>query len=180
MGWADKLTGMISRLEKIFKEFDKFYREVINEHLDSKRPQGEHEDILDVLLQIKKERDFKIDLTWDNIKGVLVDIFVAGTETSAASVIWAMTYLMKHPRVMKKAQEEIRDLTGKKDFVDEDDIRRFSYLEAVLKETLRLQPAKKAMEHKQQVTTQQPGKSKAKNRKIKSKEHDHTKDTNRD
>ena len=42
--------------------------------------------------------------------------------------------------VMKKAQEEIRDLTGKKDFVDEDDIRRFSYLEAVLKETMRLQP----------------------------------------
>ncbi|TXG70884.1 hypothetical protein EZV62_005819 [Acer yangbiense] len=140
MGWADKLTGMISRLEKTFKEFDKFYQKVIDEHLDSKRPQGEHEDILDVLLQIKKERDFKIDLTWDNIKGVLVDIFVAGTETSAASVIWAMTYLMKHPRVMKKAQEEIRDLTGKKDFVDEDDIRRFSYLEAVLKETMRLQP----------------------------------------
>ncbi|TXG52106.1 hypothetical protein EZV62_021275 [Acer yangbiense] len=115
MGWADKLTGMISRLEKNFEEFDKFYQEVINEHLDSKRPQGEQEDIID-------------------------DIFVAGTETSAASVIWAMTYLMKHPRVMKKAQEEIRDLTGKKDFVDEDDIRRFSYLEAVLKETMRLQP----------------------------------------
>ncbi|KAI9201517.1 hypothetical protein LWI28_024647 [Acer negundo] len=140
MGWADKLTGMIPRVEKNFKEFDKFYNEVINEHLKSKKPQGEQEDIIDVLLQIKKERDFKIDLTWDNVKGVLMDIFVAGTETSAASVIWAMTYLMKHPRVMKKAQEEIRDLTGKKDFVDEDDILRFSYLEAVLKETMRLQP----------------------------------------
>ncbi|TXG52097.1 hypothetical protein EZV62_021266 [Acer yangbiense] len=122
VGWVDKLTGMIHRLNKIFKEFDMFYQEVINEHLDSQRPQGEQQDIIDVLLQIKKERDFKIDLTWDNIKGLLVDIFVAGTDTSA------------------KAQEEIRDLTGKKDFVDEDDIRRFSYLEAVLKETMRLQP----------------------------------------
>ncbi|TXG52105.1 hypothetical protein EZV62_021274 [Acer yangbiense] len=137
MGWADKLTGMIHLLERNFKEFDTFYQEVIDEHLDPKRLKREQEDIIDVLLQIKKRRDFKIDLTWDNIKG---DIFVAGTETSAASVIWAMTYLMKHPRVMKKAQEEIRDLTGKKDFVDEDDIHRFSYLEAVLKETMRLQP----------------------------------------
>ncbi|KAK1559290.1 hypothetical protein Q3G72_012879 [Acer saccharum] len=140
VGWVDKLTGRIHRLKKIFKEFDMFYQEVIDEHLDPKRPKREQGDIIDVLLQIKKEHDFKIDLTWDNIKGLLVDIFVAGTDTSAVSVIWVMTYLMKHPRVMKKAQEEIRDLTGKKDFVDEDDIRRFSYLEAVLKETMRLQP----------------------------------------
>ncbi|KAK1554394.1 hypothetical protein Q3G72_011515 [Acer saccharum] len=120
---------------------DYFPYKVIDEHLDPNRPKGEQEDIIDVLLQIKKERDFKIDLTWENIKGLLVDIFSGGTDTSAASVIWAMTYLMKHLRVMKKAQEEIRDLAGKKGFVDEDDIQRLSYLEAVVKETMRLQPS---------------------------------------
>ncbi|KAL5780639.1 hypothetical protein ACOSQ2_011388 [Xanthoceras sorbifolium] len=69
------------------------------------------------------------------------DIFMAGMERNAASVIWAMAYLMKHPRVMKKAEEEIRYLIGKKGFVDEDDIQRLSYLEAVVKETMRLQPS---------------------------------------
>lgn len=39
---------------------------------------------------------------------------------------------------MKKVQEEIRGLSGKKDFLDEDDIQKFSYLRAVIKETLRL------------------------------------------
>ena len=41
---------------------------------------------------------------------------------------------------MKKVQEEVRNLMGNKGFVDEDDIQGFSFLKAVIKETLRLQP----------------------------------------
>ncbi|GAY66409.1 hypothetical protein CUMW_248520 [Citrus unshiu] len=71
----------------------------------------------------------------------LQNIFVAGTDTSAATLVWAMTYLMKHPRVMKKVQEEIRSLVGgKKSFVDEDDVQELHYHKAVVKETMRLQP----------------------------------------
>ncbi|KAJ0024128.1 hypothetical protein Pint_09096 [Pistacia integerrima] len=72
MGWVDKLTGMISRLQKNFNEFDKFYDELLAEHLDPRRPKSAQEDIIDVLLQIRKERGFKIDITWDQIKGVLM------------------------------------------------------------------------------------------------------------
>ena len=46
-----------------------------------------------------------------------------------------MTGLMKNPRAMKKAQEEIRSL--KKEFIDEDDIQKLVYFKAVIKETLR-------------------------------------------
>ncbi|KAH7567165.1 hypothetical protein JRO89_XS07G0025800 [Xanthoceras sorbifolium] len=74
MGWVDKLTGLISRLEKNFKEFDAFYQKLIDEHLDPKRPKSSHEDIIDVLLEIKKQGGFKIDLTWDHIKGILMVI----------------------------------------------------------------------------------------------------------
>ncbi|KAL5778158.1 hypothetical protein ACOSP7_011084 [Xanthoceras sorbifolium] len=41
MGWVDKLTGLISRLEKNFKEFDDFYQKLIDEHLDPKRPKSD-------------------------------------------------------------------------------------------------------------------------------------------
>ena len=52
-----------------------------------------------------------------------------------------MTMLMKNPRVMKKAQEEVRNLIQKKGFVDEDDVQKLPYLKAIVKETMRMQPA---------------------------------------
>jgi cytochrome P450 len=72
MGWIDKLRGLHSRLDRIFKEFDEFYQEVIDEHLDPNRPQSNEEVIVDVLLQLKKQNLFSIDLTFDHIKGVLM------------------------------------------------------------------------------------------------------------
>ncbi|TKY63685.1 cytochrome P450 family 71 protein [Spatholobus suberectus] len=140
LGWVDKLTGLHARLEKSFKELDKFSQEVIEEHMDPNRKTSEEEDIIDVLLQLKKQRSFSIDLTTDHIKAVFMDLLIAATDTTAATTVWAMTALVKHPRVMKKVQEEIRNLGGKKDFLDEDDIQKFPYFKAVIKETFRLHP----------------------------------------
>ncbi|EOY14961.1 Cytochrome P450 [Theobroma cacao] len=140
MGWVDRLSGLLSRLEKNYKKYEIFYQELIGEHLNPNRSKPEQEDIVDVLLQIWKDRDFAINLTMDHIKAVLMDVFIAGTDTSAATVIWVMTFLMKNPRCMKKVQEEVRSLIGKKDFVSEDDAQGLTYLKAVIKETFRLQP----------------------------------------
>lgn len=65
-------------------------------------------------------------------------MLVAATDTTAATTIWAMTLLLKNPRVMKKVQEEIRNLAGERDFLYEDDIQKLPYFKAVIKETLRL------------------------------------------
>jgi len=51
-----------------------------------------------------------------------------------------MTALIKNPTAMKKAQEEIRNLCDKKEFLDDDDIQKLVYLKAVIKETLRYYP----------------------------------------
>lgn len=139
MGWLDKLRGLHGRVDKNFKEFDEFYQEIIDEHLDPNREQiKDEEDIVDVLLQLKKHHLSSIDLTFDHIKAVLADMLVAATDTTAATSVWAITSLIKNPRVMKKVQEEIRNLGSKKEFIDENDIQNFPYLKAVIKETLRL------------------------------------------
>ncbi|GMJ05447.1 RED ELONGATED 1, SUPERROOT 2, ALTERED TRYPTOPHAN REGULATION 4, RUNT 1, cytochrome P450, family 83 [Hibiscus trionum] len=140
MGWVDRLTGFHNRLEKTFKELDMFYQELIDEHLDPNRLKPGQEDIIDVLLQISKDGDFPFDLTIDHIKAILMDVFIAGTETSAATVIWVMSYLMKNSKCLKRTQDEVRNLIGKKGFLKEDDIQSLTYLQAVIKETFRLQP----------------------------------------
>jgi len=67
-------------------------------------------------------------------------MFVAGTDTSSTALEWLMTELIKNPRIMKKAQEEVRRVVNKKSKIDVNDINKMDYLKCILKETLRLHP----------------------------------------
>ncbi|KAL1533184.1 hypothetical protein AAHA92_33104 [Salvia divinorum] len=145
LGWVDKLVGSTKKLDRTFENFDSFYQELIDDHLDPARAKsktmGEEDDILDILIQLKqKQEDCSINLTWDNIKAILMNFFVAGADTSSSLIIWTMTALMKAPNVMKNLQNEIRSLIGKKGRVDEDDLPKLRYLKAVVNESLRLYP----------------------------------------
>ncbi|KAJ0795651.1 putative cytochrome P450 [Helianthus annuus] len=139
MGWLDKLNGSIARLEKTFKDMDEFYQEVIDEHLNQNQPNKMQDDMVDILLKLKQ--DYSNDITFDHVKGVLMNILLAGTGTSASTVVWAMTMLIKNPEFLKKVQHEVRDAVGKKGKVEEDDLYKLDYLKAVIKEALRLYPA---------------------------------------
>nr|XP_043616609.1 cytochrome P450 83B1-like [Erigeron canadensis] len=141
---VDRLMGKFRRLDKIFRELDSFYNELIDEHLDprNQKSKEEDQDLIDILIQLKKDQVLHpFELTNDHIKAMLTDILVAGTDNSAATMVWAMTGLVKNPRVMKKAQEEVRNVVGKKGVVDEDDLPKLAYLKAVVKEGMRLFPA---------------------------------------
>ncbi|KAG5053851.1 hypothetical protein JHK85_006361 [Glycine max] len=115
-GWIDTLRGLHARLERSFNEMDKFYQKFIDEHMDSNEKTQAEKDIVDVVLQLKKNDSSSIDLTNDNIKGLLMNILLGATETTALTTLWAMTELLKNPSVMKKVQEEISSLSGQKAF----------------------------------------------------------------
>ncbi|XXG72383.1 hypothetical protein AAC387_Pa07g1493 [Persea americana] len=69
-----------------------------------------------------------------------MNILVAGTDTGSATLTWAMTELVKNPKVLKKAQDEVRRVIGRKNKVEESDILQLQYLKLVVKETFRLHP----------------------------------------
>ncbi|RHN77556.1 putative cytochrome P450 [Medicago truncatula] len=143
-GWVDRIKGTLGRLDKKFKELDLIYQQVIDDHMDNstkpKTKEQEVADIIDIFLQMMNDNSLSFDLTLDHVKAVLMNIFIAGTDTSSAVVVWAMTALMNNPRVMNKVQMEIRNLYEDKDFINEDDIEKLPYLKSVVKETLRLFP----------------------------------------
>ncbi|XP_071729231.1 6,7,8-trihydroxycoumarin synthase-like [Rutidosis leptorrhynchoides] len=139
MGWLDKLNGSIGKLEKIFKDMDELYQELIDEHLNQNKQNKMQEDMVDILLKLKEENSDSY-LTFEHIKAVLMNILLGGTETSATTVVWAMTLLMKNPQSLKIVQQEVRNVVGNKGRVHEDDLDKLDYLKAVIKETLRLQP----------------------------------------
>ncbi|KAK4487637.1 hypothetical protein RD792_005710 [Penstemon davidsonii] len=140
LGWIDRLSGKTSRLEKVFKDMDILFQQFIDEHLSPNRPHYMDGDFLDILFQLREEPSSSVHIDWDNIKALLMNIFLAATDPTASIIVWAMTALVKKPSAFKKAHEEIRGLVGKKDRVDGDDIDKLPYLKAVVKETLRFYP----------------------------------------
>ncbi|XP_074591878.1 cytochrome P450 71A1-like [Curcuma longa] len=148
LGWVDVATGMKSRLRKSFLELDGIYQKFIDRHLDAKSRSGseENEDLLDVLLRLRKDGQ----LTEENLKGVLMNIFLGGTDTSTAVVEWAMAELIRQPELMKRAQEEVRSCVGRsKGKVEESDLRQLHYLKLIIKETMRLHPPGPMLGHRE-------------------------------
>ncbi|XP_076949670.1 cytochrome P450 83B1-like [Bidens hawaiensis] len=139
MGWLDHLNGSMARLKKNFDDMDEFYQELVDEHLNPERPKLQ-DDIVDILLGLKKDDSCSFGLTFDHIKAILMDIFLAGTETVASTVVWAMTLLIKNPKALKMVKQEVMKIVGNKGKVEEDDIQMLNYLKAVIKESLRLYP----------------------------------------
>ncbi|TXG51079.1 hypothetical protein EZV62_023603 [Acer yangbiense] len=56
-------------------------------------------------------------------------------------VEWTMAELMQHPEVMKKVQEELTEVVGIDNSIEESHLPKLRYLDAVVKETMRLHPA---------------------------------------
>ncbi|CAN0892747.1 Cytochrome P450 71D10 [Linum grandiflorum] len=71
---------------------------------------------------------------------MIQDMFLAGVETTSTTIEWAMSELMRNPRIMKRAQEEIRRQCSDKQF-GEEDLKKLEYLDCIIQETLRLHPA---------------------------------------
>lgn len=68
------------------------------------------------------------------------EIFLAGSETTSSSIEWAMTELLCNPEAMDKVKTELSEVLGDTKKFEENDIDNHKYLQAVVKETLRLHP----------------------------------------
>ncbi|KAL1217460.1 Cytochrome P450 81F2 [Cardamine amara subsp. amara] len=75
------------------------------------------------------------------IKGLMLSMMLAGTDTAAVTLEWAMANLLRNPQVLKKAKAEIDEKVGEERLVDEPDIVNLPYLQNIVYETFRLCPA---------------------------------------
>ncbi|KAG9443053.1 hypothetical protein H6P81_018907 [Aristolochia fimbriata] len=145
------ITGMKDKLEKNHKELDHIISDILAEcrHRNNSKKRSEtanigvrevDENFIETFLRLQQHGNLEVPITDNNIKAVVLDMFTAGTDTSATVLGWTMSELMRNPVILMKAQKEVRDVVGVKEKVSEADIQHLEYLKLIVKETLRLHP----------------------------------------
>ncbi|CAA0397784.1 unnamed protein product [Arabidopsis thaliana] len=124
------------RIKNLGNRFDTFLQKLV----DEKRAEKEKgETMIDHLLALQDiQPDYYTDVI---IKGIILTLIIAGTDTSSVTLEWAMSNLLNHPEILKKARMEIDEKVGLDRLVDESDIVNLSYLQSIVLETLRMYPA---------------------------------------
>uniref|UniRef100_A0A7N0RGT1 Cytochrome P450 n=1 Tax=Kalanchoe fedtschenkoi TaxID=63787 RepID=A0A7N0RGT1_KALFE len=140
--WFDTLTGHTAKAKKTSQGWNTFLDQVIDEHMSgSGRATArlhDAKDFVDILLHFQKEDSIDFKLTRENIKSILIDMFIGSIDTSAAIMEWTMAELAKNPAIMKKVQEEIRRAVGDEGKIEEHHFQQMEYYQCVIKESLRL------------------------------------------
>ncbi|XP_037439533.1 trimethyltridecatetraene synthase-like [Triticum dicoccoides] len=157
LGWLD-VQGCVRRMKRLGKVYDRFLERILDEHDEERRKvamatgagHGESaaaRDLVDVLLQLAEEEGETVGtsstearLTRDGVKAFVQDIIAGGTESSAVTMEWAMSELLRRPDAAAAATEELDRVVGRSRWVEESDLAHLPYIDAVVKETMRLHP----------------------------------------
>ncbi|CAO2152692.1 unnamed protein product [Urochloa humidicola] len=139
---ARRLSTAVRRVETCREIMFGILDSIIKEHLERMDDSGaaEAEDLLTVLLKIQRDGELQIPLDMDAVKGVVFDLFSAGSETSVTALEWIMAELIKNPKVMERVTAEVRNAFGARGSVPENALGELRYLHLVIREAFRLHP----------------------------------------
>ncbi|KAL0341585.1 UNVERIFIED_CONTAM: Trimethyltridecatetraene synthase [Sesamum calycinum] len=135
------LQGYVKRMKIVSKKLDRFLEHVLDEHQERRKVEGYvSRDMVDVLLEQAEDPTLEVKMERHNVKALTQDLLAGGTESSAVTVEWAISELLKKPEIFKKATEEIDRVIGQNRWIQERDMPNLPYIEAIVKETMRLHP----------------------------------------
>ncbi|KAK6938215.1 Cytochrome P450 [Dillenia turbinata] len=147
--WSDYLTwltyfydpcGVDKRCTSLVARVKKFVGKIIEEH----RVSGASRKILDTdtaaFVDVLLSLDGEEKLEDNDMIAILWEMIFRGTDTTALLTEWVMAELVLNPDVQAKLQNELDVVLGDKSDVTDADVVKLSYLQAVVKETLRVHP----------------------------------------
>ncbi|KAK4268243.1 hypothetical protein QN277_024926 [Acacia crassicarpa] len=144
LGWFPWEGKVLRSMKKIASDLDTLASSWVEEHRVKKKKEesSEKQDFIDFMLSVIEEDDSELGYTRDTIiKSNILGLILAGADTTAINMTWMLASLLNNKHVLKRAQEEINLQVGNQRWVQTSDTKNLPYLQAILKETLRLYPA---------------------------------------
>lgn len=138
--WLDP-QGLRRKMDRDMGKAIEIASTFVKERLDLEVERDEKSrDFLDVLLEFQRnENQDAVNISDKDLNVFILEMFLAGSETTSSTIEWAMTELLCNRDCMLKLKTELSSVIGTKD-VEESDIDKLPYLQGVVKETLRLHP----------------------------------------
>uniref|UniRef100_A0A0D3CI57 Cytochrome P450 n=2 Tax=Brassica oleracea var. oleracea TaxID=109376 RepID=A0A0D3CI57_BRAOL len=134
----------IPLFKKEIMDISSRYNEVLEsflvEHETKLEKHHQGKDLMDVLLEAKEDENAEYKITRDHIKSLFVELFLGGTDTSKQTIQWTMARIINNPKVIERLREEMDSVVGKSRLIQETDLPNLPYLQAVVKEGLRMYP----------------------------------------
>jgi len=121
------------RFSQAIAELDSFIFNIIAR----RRSEPGGEDLLSLLIQAADCEDGS--MTDRQLRDEAMTMFVAGHETTAATLSWAWSLLAQHPEAQAKLHAEIDGIVGERP-IQVEDLKKLRFAEAIIKESLRLYP----------------------------------------
>ncbi|XP_050266029.1 cytochrome P450 81Q32-like isoform X1 [Quercus robur] len=135
--WMD-LLRVEKKMVGLMKKMDRFLQELVDENGGAGSEVQVKKLMIHNLLKLRQtEPEYYTD---EIIKGIIMVLLVAGTDTSSTTLEWAMSLLLNHPTAMERVKAEIDANVGQGRLLDEQDLPKLHYLQNVISETLRLYP----------------------------------------
>ncbi|GMI76450.1 cytochrome p450 78a9 [Hibiscus trionum] len=142
LNWSDHLPWLAGldlqkirlRCTRLVPKVNKFVNRIIQQH--KLKTERRIDDFVDVLLSLSGPDQ----LSDNDMVAVLWEIIFRGTDTVAVLIEWILVRMVLHPEIQSKVQAELDEVVGKSRRLTESDISSMVYLQAVVKEVLRLHP----------------------------------------
>nr|GMD80209.1 cytochrome P450 CYP82D47-like [Ipomoea batatas] len=141
--WLD-IGGHEKAMKETAKEMDTILEGWLQDHKTKRNTKSkEEEDFMDGLLSSFEDDNKDILKDFDNdtiVKATCMVVMAAATDTITITLIWALSLLLDNNNVLDKIRAEIEIHVGRERHVNQSDLSNLTYLQAVIKETLRLYP----------------------------------------
>uniref|UniRef100_R7W075 Cytochrome P450 93A1 n=1 Tax=Aegilops tauschii TaxID=37682 RepID=R7W075_AEGTA len=114
-GWD--LQGLDRKTRDVRDRFDALLESMIRTKEKERREEADEtktkaKDLLDILMDAAADPAAEVKLTRDNIKAFIIDIFTAGSDTTATTVEWMLADLLNHPDCLQKLRAELDAVTS--------------------------------------------------------------------
>ncbi|XP_070816721.1 cytochrome P450 2J4-like [Chaetodon trifascialis] len=137
-GVMKHLPGPHNKLFSHFNTLQDFITEEVKSHkkdLDYNNPR----DYIDTfIIEMEKHKETDLGFTETNLALCSLDLFLAGTETTSTTLLWALVFLIKHPDVKDKVHAEIDRVIGQNRLPSMADRANLPYTDAVIHEIQRV------------------------------------------